>query len=145
MALYDTLVRRHRRCCSPPRFRSSGGAFGAGYGLFMLLNLCLPLSSGAFEGLGRYCSVLFPAFIWLATIRSRFVSIGVVVVFAMFYTLGPRALHDDASAVLKPAEGLARTSRRRGRPNGTHAERGHSRAGLSRRASRCCQGARGRR
>ena len=36
---------------------------GAPYGLFMLLNLYLPLSSGAFEGLGRYCSVLFPAFI----------------------------------------------------------------------------------
>jgi hypothetical protein len=34
----------------------------------MLVNLYLPLSSGAFEGLGRYCSVLFPAFIWLATV-----------------------------------------------------------------------------
>ena len=43
--------------------------FGAAYGVFMLLNLYVPLSSGAFEGLGRYCSVLFPAFIWLASIR----------------------------------------------------------------------------
>ena len=62
--------------------------FGAGYGLFMLLNLWLPLSSGVFEGVGRYCSVLFPCFIWLATIRSRFVSTALVVVFALFYTLG---------------------------------------------------------
>jgi hypothetical protein len=61
---------------------------GAAYGLFMLLNLYVPLSSGAFEGLGRYCSVLFPAFIWLASIRSRFVYTGLMVVFALFYTLG---------------------------------------------------------
>src|SRR6202521_268081 len=62
--------------------------FGAAYGLFMLLNLWLPLSSGVFEGMGRYCSVLFPCFIWLATIRSRSVATGLVVVFALFYTLG---------------------------------------------------------
>jgi len=62
--------------------------FGAAYGLFMLVNLYVPLSSGAFEGLGRYCSVLFPAFIWLASIRSRFVYTSLVVVFALFYTLG---------------------------------------------------------
>jgi hypothetical protein len=62
--------------------------FGAAYGVFMLVNLYLPLSSGAFEGLGRYCSVLFPAFIWLASIRSRFVYTSLVVVFALFYTLG---------------------------------------------------------
>ena len=62
--------------------------FGAGYGLFMLLNLWLPLSSGVFEGVGRYCSVLFPCFIWLATIRSRSVATALTVVFAVFYTLG---------------------------------------------------------
>lgn len=62
--------------------------FGAGYGLFMLLNLWLPLSSGVFEGVGRYCSVLFPCFIWLATIRSPFLATALIVVFAMFYTLG---------------------------------------------------------
>jgi len=62
--------------------------FGAAYGLFMLLNLWLPLSSGTFEGVGRYCSVLFPCFIWLASIRSRWVSTALLVVFAMFYTLG---------------------------------------------------------
>ena len=61
---------------------------GAAYGLFMLLNLWLPMSSGVFEGVGRYCSVLFPAFIWLASIRSRSVSTAIVVVFALVYTLG---------------------------------------------------------
>jgi hypothetical protein len=62
--------------------------FGAAYGLFMLVNLWLPLSSGVFEGMGRYCSVLFPCFIWLASIRSRSVSTALLVIFAMFYTLG---------------------------------------------------------
>jgi hypothetical protein len=62
--------------------------FGAGYGLFMLLNLLLPLSSGVFEGVGRYCSVLFPCFIWLATIRSETVATCLTVLFALFYTLG---------------------------------------------------------
>ena len=52
---------------------------GAGYALFMLLSLWLPLSSGATEGMGGYCSVLFPAFIWLATIRSRWISTALVV------------------------------------------------------------------
>ena len=61
---------------------------GAAYGLFMLLNLYLPFSSGVFEGVGRYCSVLFPAFIWLATLRSGVVATGLVVVFSLFYTLG---------------------------------------------------------
>jgi len=62
--------------------------FGAGYGLYMLLNLWLPLSSGVFEGVGRYCSILFPAFLWLATIRSRTISTAIVITFALFYTLG---------------------------------------------------------
>jgi hypothetical protein len=61
---------------------------GAGYGLYVLLNLWLPLSSGAFEGVGRYCSVLFPVFLWLATVRSPIVSTAIVVVFSLFYTLG---------------------------------------------------------
>jgi hypothetical protein len=62
--------------------------FGAGYGLFMALNLALPLSSGVFEGVGRYCSVLFPCFIWLASLRSRLAWTLIVVIFALFYTLG---------------------------------------------------------
>jgi hypothetical protein len=60
---------------------------GTAYGLFMLASLLLPLSSGQYEGLGRYCAVLFPCFIWLASLRSRAAVTGVIVVSAMFYTL----------------------------------------------------------
>ena len=60
---------------------------GAAYGLFMLVNLWLPLSSGVLEGVGRYCAVMFPAFIWLATLRSRFLAAGVTVIFATLYML----------------------------------------------------------
>ena len=61
--------------------------FGAGYGLFMLLNLWVPISSGVFEGVGRYCSVLFPCFIWLSTNRSQYVSTALIVTFALFYAI----------------------------------------------------------
>src|SRR5262249_5298070 len=60
--------------------------FGAAYGLFMALNLYVPLSTGTFEGLGRYCSVLFPMFVWLAALRRGLV--GLIILFALFYTLG---------------------------------------------------------
>ena len=53
----------------------------------MLANLWLPLSSGQYEGMGRYCSVLFPCFIWLASLRSRAVATSLVALFAMWYTL----------------------------------------------------------
>jgi hypothetical protein len=61
--------------------------FGAGYGLFMLANLWLPLSSGQYEGLGRYFSVMFPCFIWVASLQSRVARDAALVVSAMFYTL----------------------------------------------------------
>ena len=61
--------------------------FGACYGLFVLVNLWVPLSSGWFEGLGRYCSVLFPFFFWLATFQSSAVRIGIVTLSAMLYML----------------------------------------------------------
>ncbi len=87
MALYDTL------------YGLCGVAFvvaipfvwrrlGAAYGLFMLANLWLPLSSGALEGVGRYCSVLFPAFIWLGSIESRWRHAALIVLFSMLYALG---------------------------------------------------------
>jgi hypothetical protein len=60
---------------------------GAGYGVFVLANLWLPLSSGVFEGVGRYCSVLFPVFVLLASIRSRFLFLSLVVVSSILYTL----------------------------------------------------------
>ena len=59
---------------------------GAGYGLFMLVNLWLPLSSGQIEGMGRYVAVLFPLFIWVAGFRTT-VFVATTVVFAMMYTL----------------------------------------------------------
>jgi len=61
--------------------------FGTAYGIYMLANLWLPLSSGLFEGLGRYCSVLFPFFIWLGSLRSRSVLTIAIVVSAVMYTL----------------------------------------------------------
>jgi len=60
---------------------------GAAYGLYMLANLWLPLSSGQYEGMGRYCAVLFPFFILAAGIRSRAGFIALVVVSALLYTL----------------------------------------------------------
>jgi hypothetical protein len=61
--------------------------FGAAYGWFMAANLWLPLSSGQYEGMGRYCAVLFPFFIWLASLRSRAVLTTALVLSAMLYTL----------------------------------------------------------
>jgi Mannosyltransferase (PIG-V) len=61
--------------------------FGAAYGLFVLLNLLVPLSSGVFEGVGRYCSVLFPVFLWLASRQWKFAGTVVLTGFAMLYTL----------------------------------------------------------
>ena len=61
--------------------------FGAAYGLFMLANLWLPLSSGVFEGVGRYCSVLFPFFLWLGLIRSSALFWIVALGFAALYTV----------------------------------------------------------
>jgi Mannosyltransferase (PIG-V) len=87
MAPYDTLYGMTGVLfvvAVPFVWRRLGGA----YALFMVLNLWLPLSSGVFEGMGRYCSLLFPCFIWLATVRSAWVSTSIVVVFSMFYTLG---------------------------------------------------------
>jgi hypothetical protein len=60
---------------------------GAAYGLYMLANLWLPLSSGQYEGMGRYCAVLFPFFILAAGIRSRAGFVAMVVVSALLYTL----------------------------------------------------------
>lgn len=61
---------------------------GTGYGLYMAANLWLPLSSGLHEGLGRYCSVLFPLFIWLGTFRSPLLQAGILVASGMLYALG---------------------------------------------------------
>jgi Mannosyltransferase (PIG-V) len=60
---------------------------GAAYALFIAANLWLPLSSGQYEGLGRYCAVLFPFFIWLAQVRSESAFRVAVLVSAMLYPI----------------------------------------------------------
>jgi hypothetical protein len=60
---------------------------GTGYALYMLANLWAPLSSGQYEGLGRYCAVLFPFFILAAGIRWPAGFIAMVVVSGLMYTL----------------------------------------------------------
>ncbi len=60
---------------------------GAAYGIFMAANLWLPLSSGSYEGIGRYCAVLFPFFVWLAGFRSRTAFVWILIIFGALYTL----------------------------------------------------------
>ena len=74
--------------------------FGGPYGLFMLMNLLLPLSSGVFEGVGRYCSVLFPAFIYLATIRSHGLRHRGHRLLRAVLHAGARALHEHSPDLL---------------------------------------------
>ena len=61
---------------------------GTGYAAVIVLGLLLPLSSGQAEGLGRYCSVLFPLSIWLGSLQGETRHYGLMVGFAMFYALG---------------------------------------------------------
>lgn len=60
---------------------------GTAYGLFMVPNLWLPLSSGHLVGLGRYCALLFPFFIWLASFRSQLLRDVVVITSVALYVL----------------------------------------------------------
>jgi len=62
--------------------------FGRGYAAIVVLGLLLPLSSGQFEGLGRYCSVLFPLPILFGSMRGETRHLGLMTAFVMFYTLG---------------------------------------------------------
>lgn len=48
--------------------------FGTAYALVILCSLALPLSSGQYEGLARYTSVLFPVALLLGTVRGPLVS-----------------------------------------------------------------------
>jgi hypothetical protein len=62
--------------------------FGFGYAAIVVLGLVLPLSSGQYEGLGRYCSVLFPLPILLGGLKGETRHLGLITSFVMFYTLG---------------------------------------------------------
>ena len=41
---------------------------GLAYAIFMLVNILPPLAAGGLLSAGRFSSVLFPAFIWLASV-----------------------------------------------------------------------------
>jgi hypothetical protein len=58
--------------------------FGWALGLYVLASLLVPLSGNALVGIGRYASVLFPAFMLAGTIGSARVFESVVIVSAMF-------------------------------------------------------------
>ena len=61
--------------------------FGVGYVLVVLGGVLLPLSSGEFEGLGRYCSVLFPLPIALASLKADARHQIILTAFAMLYAI----------------------------------------------------------
>ena len=62
--------------------------FGRGYAAIVMLGLALPLSSGQYEGLGRYCSVLFPLAILFGSMKGEARHLGLITGFVLFYTLG---------------------------------------------------------
>jgi hypothetical protein len=64
-----------------------GRRVGSAYVVHMALNLWLPLSSGVFEGVGRYCAVLFPFYFVMATVRPFILRKGLLVVSAALYML----------------------------------------------------------
>ncbi|MDD5050666.1 MAG: hypothetical protein PHV93_02915, partial [Candidatus Pacebacteria bacterium] len=43
------------------------------YGLYMLATVLVSLSTGTFMSIGRYILVLFPIFIWLASVKNTYV------------------------------------------------------------------------
>jgi hypothetical protein len=42
--------------------------FGLAYALFILVNMLPPLAAGGLLSAGRFSAVLFPAFVWLASV-----------------------------------------------------------------------------
>ena len=67
----------------PTIFRRLGAAMGA----YVLVSLLVPLSSNTLEGLGRYASVLFPAFIAVGSMTTTRVHEVLVMVSLVFRTL----------------------------------------------------------
>jgi hypothetical protein len=62
--------------------------FNAGYALIVVAGLLLPLSSGQFEGLGRYCSVQFPVALALASLHGEVRHHLLIAASALLYALG---------------------------------------------------------
>ena len=61
---------------------------GVAYAAVIMLGLILPLSSGQYEGLGRYCSVLFPLPLLLGSLKGEIRHMGIMTGFVLVYTLG---------------------------------------------------------
>jgi hypothetical protein len=62
--------------------------FNAGYAAIVVAGLLLPLSSGQFEGLGRYCSVQFPIALALASLGGEVRQPILLASSAVLYALG---------------------------------------------------------
>ena len=62
--------------------------FNLGYALIVVAALFLPLSSGQFEGLGRYTSVLFPVPLVLASFSGEMRHHVLIAASAALYALG---------------------------------------------------------
>lgn len=60
---------------------------GAPLGIYVLISIMIPLSSNALEGLGRYASVLFPAFMLLGSMTRARGHEALVMVSLVFQTL----------------------------------------------------------
>ena len=56
-------------------------------GAYVLVSLLIPLSGSALEGVGRYASVLFPAFMLLGSFKSQRVHEAILIVSALFLAL----------------------------------------------------------
>jgi hypothetical protein len=63
------------------------GIPGLSYAVLILVNLAVPLSSGAVEGLGRYAAVLFPFPLWLAGTAGTARDNWLPAIFGMFYVI----------------------------------------------------------
>lgn len=60
---------------------------GMAMGLYVLVSLLVPLSSNTLEGLGRYASVLFPAFMLAGSMTTQRAHEAIVIVSLVFRTL----------------------------------------------------------
>jgi hypothetical protein len=71
--------------------------FGIAYGAFILVSILPPLADGGLLSAGRFSSVLFPAFLWLAAVVPARHRTGWIATFAavqavaamLFYTWRP--------------------------------------------------------
>jgi hypothetical protein len=60
---------------------------GVALGLYTLVSLMVPLTGSDLQGIGRYMSVVFPIFMLLGSVRSRFVHEAILVICSLFLAL----------------------------------------------------------